>query len=100
MANLSWQFYFLAITSFYLHSGLFKLTSVNLSSFQFFVSSNVNHMGFPPLNLQQPSTSNTFSSLKSMAAQAVATAGLNNPVSTPTDYSTESRGKGDSFFVM
>jgi len=31
--------------------------------------------------------------LKSIAAQAVATAGLNNPVSTPTDYSTESRGK-------
>ncbi|XP_020611064.1 CCR4-NOT transcription complex subunit 3-like [Orbicella faveolata] len=45
---------------------------------------------------QQPSTSNTFSSLKSMAAQAVATAGLNNPVSTPTDYSTESRGLFDS----
>lgn len=44
----------------------------------------------------QPSTSNTFSSLKSIAAQAVATAGLNNPVSTPTDYSTESRGLFDS----
>lgn len=27
-----------------------------------------------------------------MAAQAVATAGLNNSISTPTDYSTESRG--------
>lgn len=45
---------------------------------------------------QQPSTSNSFSSLKSMAAQAVATAGLNNSISTPTDYSTESRGLFDS----
>jgi len=35
--------------------------------------------------------------LKSIAAQAVATAGLNNPVSTPTDYSTESRGKKYGF---
>lgn len=42
--------------------------------------------------LQQPSTSNSFSSLKSIAAQAVATAGLSNPVPVPTDYSSESRG--------
>lgn len=46
---------------------------------------------------QQPSTSNSFSSLKSMAAQAVATAGLNNSISTPTtDYSTESRSLFDT----
>ena len=42
---------------------------------------------------QQASTSNSFSSLKSIAAQAVATAGLNNPISAPTDYSAESRGE-------
>ncbi|XP_068674475.1 CCR4-NOT transcription complex subunit 3-like [Montipora foliosa] len=42
-------------------------------------------------NLQQPSTSNSFSSLKSIAAQAVATAGLSNPVPAPTDYSSGSR---------
>jgi len=31
--------------------------------------------------------------LKSIAAQAVATAGLNNPIPAPTDYSAENRGK-------
>ncbi|XP_068672572.1 CCR4-NOT transcription complex subunit 3-like isoform X3 [Montipora foliosa] len=42
-------------------------------------------------NSQQPSTSNSFSSLKSIAAQAVAMAGLSNPVPAPTDYSSGSR---------
>ncbi|CAH3181966.1 unnamed protein product [Porites evermanni] len=46
--------------------------------------------------VSQASTSNSFSSLKSIAAQAVATAGLNNPISAPTDYSAESRGLFDS----
>ena len=45
------------------------------------------------LHILQASTSNSFSSLKSIAAQAVATAGLNNPISAPTDYSAESRGE-------
>lgn len=44
----------------------------------------------------QPSTSNSFTSLKTIAAQAVATAGLRNPIPAPTDYSTDSRGLFDS----
>ena len=37
-------------------------------------------------------TSDSFSSLKSIAAQAVATATLRSQVPVPTDYSAESRG--------
>ncbi|XP_015763384.1 PREDICTED: CCR4-NOT transcription complex subunit 3-like isoform X2 [Acropora digitifera] len=54
------------------------------------------HLMSNPGQTQQPSTSNSFSSLKSIAAQAVATAGLSNPVPVPTDYSSESRGLLDS----
>ncbi|XP_068760566.1 CCR4-NOT transcription complex subunit 3-like isoform X2 [Montipora capricornis] len=49
------------------------------------------HLMTNPVPTQPPSTSNSFSSLKSIAAQAVATAGLSNPVAAPTDYSSGSR---------
>ena len=40
----------------------------------------------------QSSTTESLSSLKSIAAQAVATAGLHSSISAPMDYSAESRG--------
>ncbi|XP_048575581.1 CCR4-NOT transcription complex subunit 3 isoform X2 [Nematostella vectensis] len=41
-------------------------------------------------------TSDSFSSLKSIAAQAVATASLGNPMQGPTGFSTENRGLFES----
>lgn len=41
--------------------------------------------------------SDSFSSLKSIAAQAVATANLRSQVQIPTDYSAENRGRSNNF---
>lgn len=88
--SLSWPKDKLAIIDVLLNGG-WRLYAFFLSApvcFSLFMG----HFEFSVLFSQQPSTSNSFSSLKSIAAQAVATAGLSNPVPVPTDYSSESRG--------